>query len=113
MSATPYKGESAYLKERLSRKTRTLSLNASDGIESKAFNATIEHALDLQSRGCKRNTRGDFIHDTYVTFKELLKNLPLNIALNIEISKCHHLRHDFTAKLSKTGRISHALGGDN
>ena len=78
---------------------RTLSLNVNDGVQSEAFKARIKQTFDFHSRGCKGNTRGDFIHDTYVTFEQLLKNLPLNIALNIEISKSHNLLHDFVAEI--------------
>lgn len=71
----------------LSRRLRTFSVNASDGVETKAFMARIKHTFDYKSRGCKGSTRGGFIHDTFFTFEQLLRNLPLNIALDIEISK--------------------------
>lgn len=87
LSADSYETETEYFKTPLSRKVLTLSVNASDGVETKAFMARVKHTLDYSSRGCKGNTRGDFIHDTFVTFEQLLRNLPLNIALNIEISK--------------------------
>ena len=89
--AVPCKEETEYFKKPLSRKARTMSVNASDGVDSQAFKARIEHTFDYNSRGCKGNTRGEFIHDAYVTFQQLLKTLPLNIALNIEISKPHKL----------------------
>ena len=68
-----------------------MSVNANDGVNSQAFKARIEHTFDYKSRGCKGNTRGEFIHDAYVIFQQLLKRLPLNITLNIEISKPHKL----------------------
>lgn len=89
LSAVPSKAETEYFKTPLSRKVRTLSVNASDGVETKAFMARVKHTLDYNSRGCKGNTRGDFIHDTFLTFEQLLRNLSPNIALNIEISKSH------------------------
>lgn len=76
-----------YFKTPLSERVRTLSVNANDGVETKAFMARVKHTFDYKSRGCKGNTRGDFIHDTFVTFEQLLRKLPSNIALNIEISK--------------------------
>ncbi len=79
--------ETANFKTPLRKRVRTLSVNASDGVETKAFMARVKHTFDYKSRGCKGNTRGDFIHDTFVTFEQLLRNLPPNIALNIEISK--------------------------
>lgn len=87
LSADPCEAETEYFKTSLSRRVRTLSVNASDCVETKAFMARVKHTLDYNSRGCKGNTRGDFIHDTFVTFEHVLRKLPPNIALNIEISK--------------------------
>lgn len=87
LSADPCETETEYFKTPLSRRVRTLSVNASDGVETKAFMARVKHTLDYNSRGCKGNTRGDFIHDTFVTFEHVLRKLPPNIALDIEISK--------------------------
>ena len=86
-SAVPYEADTEYFKTPLSRRVRTLSVNASDGVETKVFMARVKHTFDYNSRGCKGNTRGDFIHDFFVTFEQLLKNLSENISLNIEISK--------------------------
>lgn len=90
LSAVPCEADTEYFKTPLSRRVRTLSVNASDGVETKTFMARVKHTFDYNSRGCKGNTRGDFIHDTFVTFEQLLTNLPPNIALNIEISKSQH-----------------------
>lgn len=87
LSAVPYEVETEYFKTPLSKKVRTLSINASDGVETKDFMARVKHTFDYNSRGCKGNTRGDFIHDTFITFEQLLRHLSSNIALNIEISK--------------------------
>lgn len=84
--------ETEYFKKPLSRKVRTLSVSASDSFESQAFEARIKHTFDYNSRGWKGNTRGEFIHEAYVTFEQLLRKLPLNIALNIEISKSYNLQ---------------------
>lgn len=86
-SAVSREAETQYIKTPLSKKVRTLSVNASNGVETETFMARIKHTLDYNSRGCKGNTRGDSIHDTYVTLEQLLRNLPPNIALNIEISE--------------------------
>lgn len=87
LSAVPCcEAETEYSKTPLSRKVRTLSVNANDGVETKAFMARVKHTFDFNSRGCKGNTRGDFIHDTFLTFEQLLRNLPPSIALNIELS---------------------------
>ncbi|KAL8678176.1 MAG: hypothetical protein Q9186_005467, partial [Xanthomendoza sp. 1 TL-2023] len=69
----------------LSKQLRTLSVNTSTVVETETFMARIKHTFDYKSRGCKGNTRGDFIHDTYVTLEQLLRKLPSDIALNIEI----------------------------
>ena len=87
LSAVPCEADEEYFKTPLSRRVRTLSVNASDGVETKAFMARVKHTFDYNSRGCKGNTRGDFIHDPFVTFEQILRNLPSNIPLNIEISK--------------------------
>lgn len=86
-SAVPCEADTEYFKTPLSKRVRTLSVNASDGAETKAFMARVKHTFDYKSRGCKGNTRGDFIHDSFVTLEQLLRKLPSNIALNIEISK--------------------------
>lgn len=79
--------DTKHVKTPLNRKVRTLSVNASDGVETKALMARIKNTLDYNSRGYKGNTKSEFVHDTFVTFEQLLKDLPLDIALNIEISK--------------------------
>ena len=87
LSAHPCQAETEYFKTPLSKRVRTLSVNASDDVEVKALMARFKHTFDYNSRGYKGNTRGDFIHDSFVTFEQLLRNLPPNIALNIEISE--------------------------
>ena len=87
LSAVPCEADREYFKPPLSRRVRTLSVNASDGVETKAFMARVTHTFDYNSRGFKGNTRGDFIHDPFVTLEQLLRDLPSNIPLNIEISK--------------------------
>lgn len=91
LSADPCEAETDFVKTPLSRRVRTLSVNPSDGVRTKAFIARVKHTLDYKSRGCKGNTRGNFIHERFVTLEQLLRNLPLNIALNIEISKSQPL----------------------
>jgi len=109
----PCEEETEYFKKPLSRKVRTLSVNARNSVESQAFEARIKHTFDYNSRGCKGNTRGEFIHDAYVTFEQLLRNLPLNIALNFEISKSHNLLCVTTTEKSENRRIPYALGSDS
>ena len=87
LSVEPGQAETEYFKTPLSRRVRTLSVNAGDGVKTKTFMDRVKHTFDYKSRGCKGNTRGDFIHDTFITFEQLLKSLPPDIALNIEISK--------------------------
>ncbi|MCJ1345763.1 hypothetical protein MMC31_003972 [Peltigera leucophlebia] len=62
-----------------------LSVNASDGVETMAFMARVNLTFNYNLSGCKGNTTGEFIHDTSVTFEQVLRNLLPNIALN-EIS---------------------------
>ncbi len=111
LSAVPCEAETEYFKTPMSKKVRTLSVNASDGVETKAFMARVKHTFDYKSRGCKGNTRGDFIHDTFVTFEQLLRDLPLNIALNIEISKLQPPM--VSQQIIENRRIPHALGSDS
>ncbi|KAL8726873.1 MAG: hypothetical protein Q9166_006425 [cf. Caloplaca sp. 2 TL-2023] len=84
-SAVSREAETEYIKTPLSKKVRTLSVSTSNGAETETFMARVKHTFDYNSRGCKGNTRGDFVHDTYVTLEQLLRNLPPNIALSIEI----------------------------
>jgi hypothetical protein len=66
---------------------RNLSLTSIDGLETEAFMARVKHTIDYKSRGCKGNTRGNFIHEAFITFEQLLTKLPPNIGLDIEISQ--------------------------
>ncbi|CZT47712.1 uncharacterized protein RSE6_08306 [Rhynchosporium secalis] len=84
-TALPWSGETSCFKTPLSRKVRTLSLTASDRDQTKVFMARVKHTLDYNSRGCKGNTKDDFIHESFVTFGGLLNSLPLNIGMDIEI----------------------------
>lgn len=108
-SAVFREAETGHIKTPLSKKVRTLSVNSSDGVETEIFMARIKHTFDYNSRGCKGNTRGDFIHETYVTLEQLLREAPANIALNIEISKSQPPAFT-TAEYLKTDRIPYALG---
>ena len=86
-STDPCETKTEILKTPLNRRVRAFSMNACDSIQTKSLMARMKHTFDYSSRGCKGNTRGDFIHESFNTLEQLLKNLPLNIALNIEISK--------------------------
>lgn len=108
-SAVPCKADTEYPKTTLRKGLRTLSVDASDTIETKAFMARVKQTLDYKSRGCKGNTRGDFIRDTFVTFEQLLRKLPSDIALNIEISWVTNFQI-IRGKELKSRRIPHALG---
>lgn len=46
----------------------------------------IRHTVDFKLKGFKPNTRGDFIQDSFATFKEILVGLPQDIGCDIEIS---------------------------
>ncbi|KAK7928393.1 ankyrin repeat-containing protein [Apiospora marii] len=44
----------------------------------------VKRTVDFRAKGFKPNTRGEFIHDSLVTLKEILGELPENVGLNIE-----------------------------
>lgn len=48
--------------------------------------ARVKQTFDYQCRGIKGNTRGDTIHDQFITLEQLLTTLPLSIGMDIEIS---------------------------
>ncbi|KAL6850989.1 Glycerophosphocholine phosphodiesterase [Amphichorda felina] len=45
----------------------------------------MKHTVDFGQKGFKSNTRGDFIHDSFATLKEILVELPENIGFDVEI----------------------------
>lgn len=46
----------------------------------------MKHTVDFGQKGFKSNTRGDFIHDSFATLKEILIEIPENIGFDVEIS---------------------------
>lgn len=78
--------DTTFIKTPLRRKVRRPSLHASDRRQTEPSMARVRHTLNYSSRGCKGNARGDFIHDSFITFEELLTTLPKDIGLDIEIS---------------------------
>lgn len=79
--------EAELSKTPLNRRVRSFSMNTKESVQKNTLISRMKHTFDYNSRGCKGNTRGDFIHDSFVTLEQLLRSLPSNIALNIEISK--------------------------
>lgn len=69
------------------RRGRALSLSTSDIVGAEALGDRVKHTFDYHSRGYKGNTRGDFIHDAFLTLEQLLTQLPPHIALDIELSQ--------------------------
>lgn len=47
----------------------------------------MQHTLEFQLKGFKGNTRGDYIHEPFTTLAEMLGELPVSIAFDIELSK--------------------------
>jgi glycerophosphoryl diester phosphodiesterase len=81
--------ETECFKVPLSRRVRSRSLNPCDDTRTEDFMARVKHTFDYNSRGIKGNTRGDTIHDQFITLEQLLTTLPLSIGMDIEISMFH------------------------
>lgn len=47
----------------------------------------LEHTFEFKQNGFKGNTRGNYIHEPFITLADLLSQTPDSMALNIEISK--------------------------
>lgn len=86
-SPDPHEAEVELVKTSPSRRVRAFSMDARDSVQNKPLLDRMRHTFDYNSRGYKGNTRGDFIHESFVTLEQLLRSLPSNIPLNIEISK--------------------------
>ena len=68
-------------------KSRSRSLNEYEDIRTTELTERMKHTFDFKLKGFKANTRGNYIHNPLVTFKEVLQKLPESIGLNIELSK--------------------------
>lgn len=79
--------ETEHVKTPSRRGGRSLSSSTSDKIATRDLMDRVKHTFDYKSRGCKGNTRGDFIHDTFITFEQLLTQLPPHIGMDIELSQ--------------------------
>ncbi|KAH8784838.1 hypothetical protein F5882DRAFT_518383 [Hyaloscypha sp. PMI_1271] len=86
LSPCPINVETEYFRTPLRRRVRALSLSASDSVETEALRDRVKHTFDYNSRGYKGNTRGDFVHDAFVTFEQLLTQLPPHIGMDIELT---------------------------
>ncbi|KAK7965164.1 hypothetical protein PG988_010168 [Apiospora saccharicola] len=67
----------------LSRKSRSLC-----GRQNPVSNAMLQrmkHTVDYSIRNMKGNTRGDFIHDRFVTLRQLFEKFPEDISFDIEL----------------------------
>ncbi|KAI9675829.1 MAG: Glycerophosphocholine phosphodiesterase [Trizodia sp. TS-e1964] len=47
----------------------------------------MKHTFEYKQKGFKGNTRGSYIHEPFITLRELLSKTPDSLPLNIEISK--------------------------
>jgi glycerophosphodiester phosphodiesterase len=83
----PSMAETRHLERSEVRRTRSLSLNAYEDSRTTDFNERMKHTFEFKLKGFKGNTTGDYIHESFITLKELLEKLPEPIAFNIEISK--------------------------
>ena len=65
---------------------RSRSLNEYEDIRATDLTERMKHTFDFKFKGFKANTRGNFIHNLLVTFKEVLQKLPESIGLHVELS---------------------------
>jgi glycerophosphodiester phosphodiesterase len=76
---------------RLYYKQRSRSLSLSDDCWKSANDLTerMKHTFEYKKIGFKGNTRGNYIHQPFLSLGDVLSHTPDSIALNIEISKQH------------------------
>jgi len=64
-----------------SRSVTTTYEKGSDELKNRMM-----HTVDFMKKSFKPNTRGDFVHSTFATLKDVLCNIPKDIGFNMEIS---------------------------
>lgn len=79
--------EARYLERSLSPRKRSHSVNEYDHSRLKDFTERIKHTFEYKLKTFKGNTRGQYIHQPFITLETLLRELPVEIPLNVEISK--------------------------
>ncbi|KAI9780710.1 MAG: Glycerophosphocholine phosphodiesterase [Peltula sp. TS41687] len=67
------------------RRSRSRSLNTYDDYQAKDLLERMKRTFEFKLKGFKGNTRGDYIHEPFVTLQELLRELPEAVGFNIEI----------------------------
>lgn len=92
-------------------RSRSRSLDTRNDHRIADLNNRMKHTFMYKHKGFKGNTRGNYIHDSFITLEDLLSKTPNSITLNIEISKHSFqrfiLRYFLTIQFMN--RISHAL----
>jgi glycerophosphodiester phosphodiesterase len=66
---------------------RSRSLNVDEDHRVADLKERFEHTFEFGLKQFKANTRGDYIHEPFITLDKLLATLPESCPLNIEISK--------------------------
>jgi hypothetical protein len=69
------------------RRPRSRSLDARNDYRTAELAERMKHTFKYEQNGFKSNTRGNFIHESFITLNDLLSKTPGSMALNIEISK--------------------------
>ncbi|KAF2149925.1 GDPD-domain-containing protein [Myriangium duriaei CBS 260.36] len=64
---------------------RSVSLTRSHERGASEVQDRMMHTVDFQNKGFKPNSRGTFVHDSFVTLEDLLLDLPEDVGFNAEI----------------------------
>lgn len=66
---------------------RSLSFDAADSCRTGDFLTRLQQTYEFKLKGFKGNIRGEHIHGPFATLEELLRTLPEEVAIDIELSK--------------------------
>ncbi|KAK8050430.1 hypothetical protein PG994_012160 [Apiospora phragmitis] len=69
----------------LASSRRSRSLCGRQNPVSNAMLQRMKHTVDYSIRNMKGNTRGDFIHDRFVTLRQLFEKFPEDVSFDIEL----------------------------
>lgn len=89
---------------RMGRRGRTRSLGEAPDHHGRALTERLRHTVEYARGHNKGNIRGDCIHDSFTTLRELFEKLPEAVSFDIEMSKYIyvHTRHQPTTQYGDT-----------
>jgi glycerophosphodiester phosphodiesterase len=69
-----------------SSRKRSNSVDIAEGCMNEAFMSRLRLTHEFKVKGFKGNIRGNSIHGPFITLDELLRALPENVGVDIELS---------------------------